>query len=170
MTTLKENKVMLVRNLMHVGVMTCPADTTVAEATRILLDQNLESLLVLDNNGHTAGVFGKREAIKTYIGQENNAGGWHTLTVADAMHPDILEVPPDIPATTAAQIMLDQDTRDIYLMHYAGGIGWPAAMFRFDEVLRYLGAESDAEVAAMGVGAPRKSGIEFFRDRYSKVK
>jgi CBS domain-containing protein len=163
------NKIMLVRDLMHVGVMTCPADTSVVEATRILLDQNLESLLVLDENGHTAGVFGRHEAVKAYIDQENHSGDWQTLTVADVMHANILEVPPDIPATTAAQIMLDEDTRDIYLLHHAGGIGWPAAMFRFDEVLRYLGAESEAEVAAMGVGAPRKSGIEFFKDRYAKV-
>ena len=169
MSTRKENNIMLVRDLMHVGVMTCSANTPVVEAIHLLLNQNLESVLVLDDNGHTAGVFGRREAIKIYTNQ-TNAGNWQTLTVADAMQTNILEVPPDIPATAAAQIMLDQDTRDIYLLHYAGGIGWPAATFRFDEVLRYLGAESDEEVAAMGVGAPRKSGIEFFRDRYSKVK
>ena len=159
---------MLVRNLIHVGVITCPADTPVVEAIHILLDQNLESILVLDNYGHAAGVFGRCEAAKAYL--DSDGDNWQTLTVAEAMYLDILEVPPDIPATAAAHIMLDRDTRDIYLMHHAGGISWPAAIFRFDEVLQYLAAESEADIAAMGVGAPRKSAIEFFRERYFKTK
>jgi len=54
------------------------------------------------------------------------------------------------------------------LLHHAGGIGWPAAVFRFEDILRYLAAETEADVAALGVGAPRKSAIELFRERYAK--
>jgi CBS domain-containing protein len=93
-----------------------------------------------------------------------------TLTVGEVMRPDIPQVPPDIPATAAAQIMLDQGVREIYLMHHGGGISWPAAVLRFEDVLRYLAAESEADVADMGAGAPRKSPIEAFIERYSKAQ
>jgi CBS domain-containing protein len=93
-----------------------------------------------------------------------------SLTVADVMRPDIPEVPPDIPATAAAQIMLDRGVREIYLMHHGGGMSWPAAVLRFEDVLRYLAAESEADVADIGLGVPRKSPIETFMERYSKVQ
>ncbi len=170
MAALDKNKNMLVRDLMNVGVITCSTDTPVAEATRLLLDRDLESVLVLDLiNSNAAGVFGRREAIRAYANLEN-AEDWQTLTVADVLHPDIIEVPPDIPATAVAQIMLDQDTRDIYMLHHAAGIGWPAAIFRFDEIVRYLSAETEEEIEAMGVHAPRKSAIEIFKERYSTLK
>jgi hypothetical protein len=84
------------------------------------------------------------------------------------MDPDIPEVPPDIPATAAAQIMLDEGIREIYLMHHGGGSSWPAAVLRFEDVLRYLAAESEADLADMGAGARRTSPIEAFMERYSK--
>jgi hypothetical protein len=82
------------------------------------------------------------------------------------MRPDIPEVPPDIPATAAAQIMLDQGIHEIYLMHHGGGASWPAAVLRFEDILRYLSAESETDVADLGAGAPRTSPIEAFMERY----
>ena len=54
------------------------------------------------------------------------------------MRPDIPEIPSDIPAAAAAQIMLDQGVRGLYLMHHDGGISWPAAVIRVEDVLRHL--------------------------------
>ncbi len=135
--------VKLVRDLMHIGVTTCPAETPLIEAVRILLQEGLESLIVLDDNGHAAGLFGRPEAVAAYGLSGAHMHGYAGLTVVEAMRPDIPEIPPDIPATAAAQIMLDQQVRDLYLMHHDGGIRWPAAVLRFDDVLRYLADKSD---------------------------
>lgn len=160
----------LVRDLMHIGVTTCQADTPLVEAVRILLGQGLESCIVLDQNSHAVGVLGRREAVAAYGRSGASSGDVHSLTVADVMQPEILTVPPDIPATAAAQIMLDRDVRELYLMHHGGGRSWPAAVLRFEDVLRYMAATSDAEVADLGAGAPRKSPIEAFVERYSKAR
>jgi len=169
MAVSKERTTKLVRDLMHIGVTTCRADAPLAEAVRMLLREGLESLIVLDENGHAVGMLSRREAVAAYGRSGVDAQDARTLTVAEVMCPDIPEIPPDIPATTAAQIMLDRNVREIYLMHHAGGIGWPAAVLRFEDVLRYLAAESEEEIAAMGVGAPRKSPIDVFMERYSKT-
>ncbi len=130
--------VKFVRDLMHIGVTTCPADTPLIEVIHILLRDGLESLIVLDDNGHAAGLFGRREAMAAFGLSGINSRDYKTLTVADAMRPDIPEIPPDIPATAAVQIMLDQDIRAMYLMHHDGGIMWPSAVLRFEDVLHYL--------------------------------
>lgn len=127
-----------VRDLMQIGVVTCPANTPLVEAVAILLREELESLVVLDANGHAAGLFGRREAVVAYGLSPLRTQGYATLTVAEAMRPDIPEIPADIPATAAAQLMLDQGERAFYLMHHDGGIRWPSAVFRFEDVLRQM--------------------------------
>ena len=156
----------LVRDLMHIGVATCQADTLLVEAVRTLLREDLESLIVLDENSHAVGMLSRREAVVVYGQAGVDMREVRTLAVADVMKPEIPEVPPDIPATAGVQIMLDQGIREIYLMHHGGGASWPAAVLRYEDVLRYLSAESEADVADLGAGAPRPSPIEAFAERY----
>ena len=133
-----EHTIKLVRDLMHIGVITCRADMPLVEAAAILLRENLESLVVLDENGHAVGLLGRREVITAYGRSDTTSQCPGSLTVAEVMRPDIPEIPPDIPAAAAAQIMLDQGLRALYLLHHDGGISWPAAVFRFEDVLRYI--------------------------------
>ena len=136
MATPKGHTIKLVRDLMHIGVITCQADTPLVEAVAILLRENLESLIILDENGHAIGLLGRREAVLAYGRSSATSCCCQSLTVADVMRSKIPEIPADIPAAAAAQIMLDQGVRDIYLLHHDSGISWPAAVFRFEDILR----------------------------------
>jgi CBS domain-containing protein len=160
--------VKLVRDLMHIGVATCQADASLLEAVRKLLQEERESFIVLDDNSHAIGVFSRQEAVAAYGRSGVDVSQLEQMTVSDAMRPEVPEIPPDIPTTAAAQIMLDLNVREIYLMHHGGGISWPAAVLRFEDVLRHLTAGSDADVADLGARAARKSPIETFMERYSK--
>jgi hypothetical protein len=55
-----------------------------------------------------------------------------------------------------------------YVMHHDGGIDWPAVKFCFEDVLCYLAAESDTDIADIGAGAARKTPLELFKERYSQ--
>ena len=160
--------VRLVRDLMHIGVPTCRDDTPLVEAVRTLLRDELESVIVLDGNSHAVGMLSRLEIVVAFGRLGADAHSAESLTVADVMRPDIPEVPPDIPAAAAAQLMLDQGVREVYLMHHGGGNSWPAAVLRFEDVLRCLAAESDSDLTDMGAGASRTSPIEAFMERYSQ--
>ena len=147
MTPQKPSSPKLVRDLMQIGVITCRADLPLGEAVEILLRDNLESLIVLDEVGHAVGWL-KRSQAKAVYGRAA-AQSCDRLTVAEVMRPDIPEIPPDIPAAAAAQIMLDLGVRSLFLMHHDGGVSWPAAVFRFEDILRQLVAEARAEVQLM---------------------
>jgi CBS domain-containing protein len=138
MAATQEQPVKLVRDLMRIGVITCRADTSLVEAVTILLRENLDSLVVLDERGHAVGLLGRDEAVAAYGCSSATTRTCDTLTVAEVMRPDIPEIPSDIPAAAAAQMMLDQGLRSLYLMHHDGGISWPAAVFRVEDVLRHL--------------------------------
>ncbi len=136
----------LVRDLMHIGVPTCAEDTPLMEAIQILLADKLEALVVLDSHGHAAGVLNRADVVAAFARLDKKK--WEALSVAQVMHPDYLEIPSDIPATAALQIMLDRGVREAYLMHHDRGLSWPAAVLRFDDVLRYMVAPAAAESKA----------------------
>ena len=59
-TNLTERK--LVRDLMTVGVPTCPPHTPIVDLTRLMLEKNWEAVVVLDGEeGHALGVVSQDE-------------------------------------------------------------------------------------------------------------
>ena len=142
MTTTSTDTIKLVRDLMLIGVRTCRTKTSLIDAIRILALEKIEALIVLDENGHATGLFGLREVMNAFGLYGTDIRNCQKLTVAEVMQPNIPEILPEIPATAAAQLMLDQNIREMYLMHHDGGFKWPAAVLRFEDILSYLANQS----------------------------
>ncbi len=147
----------LVRDLMTVGVQTCPPSTTVADVARLLLDNNLEAVVVLDVEGHAAGIVSQDELVTAYARGE--AG---SLTAEQIMREGVPQAPPDIPLAAAAQMMRDQGLRVFFLMHNAGGIIYPAALISYRHFLRHLAARTEDELNDLGIAAARQSPLDVF--------
>ena len=148
---------LLVRDLMSVGVVTCKPTTPIAEVARLLLEEDLEGVIVLDTEGHASGVVSKAELVRAYS-QDN----CETLTAEEVMRADILQLPPDIPLAAAAQLMQDQGVRVAFMMHNAAGITYPAAVITYKHFLRHFAAHNDEELNDLGIKAARQSPIEYF--------
>jgi predicted transcriptional regulator len=146
-----------VRDLMAVGVATCPPETPIVEVTRLLLEKQLEGIVVLDTEGNASGSISRDELVQAYT--RDNC---RDLTAEDVMRDSIPQVPPDIPLTVAAQLMRDQGVRVVFLMHHAGGIQYPAASLSYTQLLRHLAAPSDQDLQDLGTAAARKTPLESF--------
>ena len=163
-TTLTNRK--LVRDLMTVGVPTCPPHTPIVDLTRLMLEKNWEAVVVLDGDeGHAIGVVGQAEIVKAY-----ERADARTLTAEQIMHEGVPTIPPDILLTVAAQMMVDQHVRAFFLMHNAGGIIYPAAYLTYRHILRHLAAQSDDDLKDMGIAAARRAPLEQFIARRDAAK
>ena len=60
----------LVRDLMTIGVPTCKIDSPVVDIARFLIDNNVEEMVVLGDEGEGVGVVGYEELVSAY-GREN---------------------------------------------------------------------------------------------------
>jgi CBS domain-containing protein len=150
----------LVRDLMTVGVVTCPPGASIQELAALLLDSGLDDLIVLDD-GHALGVIGQDDLVKALARQDV-----HTLQARDILREDVPQVPPDIPLTAAAQIMRDLGIRTLFLMHHASGIEYPAAMISYAHLLRLLAAQDPGDLRDLGIQADRQSPLEkYFQKR-----
>ena len=162
---MSEQSTKLVRDLMTVGVATCSLNTPLPEVVCYLLEKNLESIIVLDEEGHAAGMVSHEELIRVY-GDES----FDTLTAEQVMRADIPQLPPDIPLTAAAQLMLDMKVRAAYMMHHAGGIIYPAAMLSYRHLLRHLAAKSEEDLDDLGIEAKRRTPVEVFIEKRDRLR
>jgi CBS-domain-containing membrane protein len=151
----------LVRDLMTIGVATCAPQTPVVDLARWMLDKGLEAFVVLDGEeGHALGIVGQDELVRAYAHSDVSQ-----LKAMDILHEGVPEVPPDVPVTVAAQLMLDQGLRALFLMHHSAGIEYPAAVITYQHLLRHLAARDASELRDLGLHAGRQSPLDAFIQR-----
>ncbi len=153
------------RDLMKVGVPTCKTDTPVVEVARFLIENNVEEMVVLGQEGEGVGVCGYRELIRSYIREDIRE-----LQAEDIMTEGIPEIPPDIPLNLAAQLLQDKSLRVAYLNHNSAGIIYPAASISAKHLVRNLAARNEADLKDLGLKAERKSPIEVFKERRKEAR
>jgi CBS-domain-containing membrane protein len=154
---------MLVRDLMSVGVPTCPVDTPVDLLAKKMLEKDWEAVVVLESEqGHAVGMVSQADILQAYTRSD-----YTQLTAEDVMGETLPIVPPDIPITAAAQLMLDQGTRVVYITHHAGGIKYPAAWLTLKHLLRYLTGD---DLSDLGIRATREKPLDIFIRRRDEAR
>jgi CBS domain-containing protein len=152
----------LVRDLMTVGVMTCSPSTLLEDLARSAIEKRVEAVIVLnEEDGHALGVVSQEDIVTAFA-----RGGHRELTAVEIMSDGVPQIPPDIPLSAAAQIMLDRGIRALFLMHHAGGIEYPAAVITYNHFLRLLSARDAEELQDLGIKASRQLPLEaYFKKR-----
>jgi CBS domain-containing protein len=149
----------LVRDLMTVGVTTCPPDTPISELAQLQLEKELEEIVVL-SEGNALGVVGPDELVRALSSPD-----FRSLTAEQVMREGVPQVPPDIPLAAASQIMQDLGVRTLFLMHHAAGIEYPAAFITYRHFLRYLAARDSEDLRDLGIKAERQPPLDAFNQR-----
>jgi CBS domain-containing protein len=151
----------LVRDLMSVGVATCSPDTPIVDIARLLVENSLEAVVVLDPvEGHALGIVSQDELMQAY-----SQGEARSMRAEDIMRDGVPQVRPDIPLGVASQLMRDQGVRVLFIMHHAGGIEYPAAYISYRHLLRHIAAKEGEDLRDLGIQAERQSPLEVFIQR-----
>ncbi len=150
MTDIEQSNPQLVRDLMTVGVVTCLPDTSIVDIARIMLDADVEAVVVLEE-GNALGFIGQDELVQAFTRQD-----YADLTAEQILREGVPQIPADIPLSAAAQYMLDQRVRALFLMHHAGGIEYPAALISYRHLLRLMAARNPQELSDLGIQAERE--------------
>lgn len=150
---------------MTVGVPTCKINTPVVDVARFLIENNVEEMVVLGEEGEGVGVCGYQELVQAY-GRED----MRELTAEDVMSEGVPELPSDIPLKLAAQLMRDKNIRVAYMNHNSAGIIYPAASITYRHLVRHLAAKDESELKDLGINAERKSPLEVFIERRDEAR
>jgi CBS domain-containing protein len=160
-----ESSPKLVRDLMTVGVPTCKTTTPVVDVARFLIENNVEEMVVLGEEGEGVGICGYKELVNAY-----NREDVRELTAEELMSEGVPELPSDIPLKLAAQLMKDKGIRVAYMNHNSAGIIYPAASISYKHLVRHLAAKDESELKDLGINADRKSPLEQFIERRDEAR
>jgi CBS domain-containing protein len=150
---------------MTVGVPTCKINTPVVDVARFLVENNVEEMVVLGEEGEGVGICGYKELVNSY--QRDDV---RELTVEAIMTEGVPELPSDITLTLAAQLMRDKCIRVAYMNHNSAGIIYPAALISYKHLVRHLAAKDDSDLKDLGINAERKSPLEVFIERRDRAR
>src|ERR671931_574854 len=95
---------MLVRDLMHPGLITCPPDTRLGDAARLLVEHRVHAVIVTDANGEPAGVLSDTDLL---AGEWLSTDAASLSTVQEVTAGELMSSPPatvdaNAPASEAA--------------------------------------------------------------------
>jgi len=150
---------------MTVGVPTCKVNTPVVEIARFLIENSVEEMVVLGDEGEGVGICGYKELVNAYDREEVRE-----LTAEEVMSEGVPELPSDIPLKLAAQLLKDKGIRVAYMNHNSAGIIYPAASISYKHLVRHLAAKNENELKDLGINAERKSPLEKFIERRDKAR
>jgi CBS domain-containing protein len=162
---MSESSPKLVRDLMTVGVPTCKTTTPVVDIARFILENNVEEMVVLGDEGEGVGICGYKELVDVYEREDVRE-----LTAEEIMSEGVPELPSDIPLKLAAQLMKDKNIRVAYMNHNSAGIIYPAASISYKHLVRHLAAKEESELKDLGINAERKSPLEQFIERRDEAR
>jgi CBS domain-containing protein len=140
-------------------------NTPVVDIARFLVDNNVEEMVVLGEEGEGVGVCGYNELVDAY--EREDVRG---LIAEDIMSEGVPELPSDITLKLAAQLMRDKGIRVAYMNHNSAGIIYPAASISYKHLVRHLAAKDESELKDLGINAERKSPLEVFIERRDEAR
>ena len=150
---------------MTVGVPTCKTTTLLVDVARFLIENNVEEMVVLGDEGEGVGICGYKELVNAYERDDVRE-----LTAEEVMSEGVPELPSDIPLKVAAQLMKDKNVRVAYMNHNSAGIIYPAASISYKHIVRHLAARDESELKDLGINAERKSPLEQFIERRDEAR
>jgi len=101
---------LLVRDLMHLGVVTCNVGVSICEVAQSMVDNAVHCVVVLDEAGEACGVISDLDLTKFY-GREIKS-----LTAEDVLEGNVIIVDPNAPISAAMVIMLEKHIHHLVIM------------------------------------------------------
>jgi CBS domain-containing protein len=134
----------IIRDFMRRGVVTCGVDANAAEVAKIMLDNDVSALVVIDERLNACGVISKTDLIG-YYGKDLSL-----ITAEDIMTSEILTVSPDTLVHEAVQLMVERRVHQLVIVTKGGAHRRPVAIFTTGDAVALmagkLGPQSEAQI------------------------
>jgi len=126
----------VIRDIMCRGVVTCSVNADAAEVARIMLDNDVSALVVVDERLDACGIISKTDLIR-YYGKDLSRIG-----AEDIMTPEILTVSPDTLVHDAVQLILQRGIHQLVIVTEGGVHRRPVAIFTTTDALALMADKS----------------------------
>jgi predicted transcriptional regulator len=131
-----KKKSMLVKDAMHKGVVSIDSSTTVGEATKIMNDKALRTLVVIDFDCALGGVLSQIDVVAAKLLHEDRKK-FENIAVGEIMTNRVLTVPPEMTLREAAAIITKHRIHRVVVADN-DDLCNPVGMLSLSDIMRYL--------------------------------
>jgi predicted transcriptional regulator len=125
-----------IRDIMHRGVIFCYLGDSVKEGGRIMDENNIRGVVVVEESGKVKGFISNTDLIRCYDKNVEN------VLVDDIMHPFTMEVDPDWPIKKAIEIMIKNRYEHLIIVDNFKESGKPVAVLTSYDIVQYMSGMS----------------------------
>ncbi|MDZ4720647.1 MAG: CBS domain-containing protein [Roseiflexaceae bacterium] len=134
-----------VRDIMHHGVISCPAETSVEDAVRIMNERRIHAIVVIDGPGYLAGIVSQTDLMSAWQDGSNYQKVMHG-PVGDVMTQSVVSCMPDMELNRAIKMLnRNQIHRLVVVEERNDGRFWPVGILSMTDIVRYLESQSSSE-------------------------
>lgn len=126
----------LVRDAMHRGVVSCDSSTTVIEATKLMMQSHVRSLIVVDADCGLVGILSQSDLVNAKLVHPSEKM-WEHLSVGEIMTSRVLTVTPHAPVEEAARTMIDHRIHRIVVAE-ADDPCHPIGILSMGDIMRHM--------------------------------
>ena len=132
-----------VRNIMHHGIISCPAETSAEEALKIMNQNRIHAIVVVDGPGYLAGIVSQTGLMKFWQGGSAYAMVMYA-PVSEIMTPSVVSCMPDMELSRAIKLLnRNKIHRLVVVEERNDGRFWPIGILSMTDIVRHLDKSSE---------------------------
>ena len=116
------------------GVFGCDRYTTLCNAARRMVEENISSLVVVDEDGYLAGIITRTDLMRLAI----TITDWEIHPVKNFMIAPVVTVPPEATLAQVAELMLKKQIHRIVVVRDEGGRQRPLSVVSDADILYHM--------------------------------
>lgn len=122
----------LVKQIMHSGVISCDADTSVADVVRVLSDTDIHALVVTGDSGAVVGLISHMDIIPHF------AADLTQITAAQIMTSKVISVAPEASVLEAIAVMVSKRIHRLVVTQLEDGELMPVGILSTTDIVREM--------------------------------
>lgn len=118
----------------RLGIHSCGPNMSLVSAIRLMVDDEVSSLVVEDDRGYLLGLISRMEILRAHVERED----WASELVQDHMVTEVLVVTPQDLLMDAARMMIQRDVRQVVIALEEEGRYRPVALLTDGDLAYHL--------------------------------
>jgi CBS domain-containing protein len=116
------------------GCYHCSADTSMVDAVRRLVSEDISSLVVTDHDGYLVGVITRADVLRCYLAHDD----WEQQRVDEYMSREVVTVAPEDQLRHVADLLLEKHIHSVIVVRDEDGKHRPVAVVSDSDLVYHL--------------------------------
>lgn len=116
------------------GVYNCYQDCELGEAARRLVEEDISTLVVVDDEGFLVGIVTRIDLLRAWMATDS----WDKKPVKDYMNPSVITVPPQTRLTKVAELLLDKQIHRVVVVREEDGKQRPVSVVSAGDLVYHM--------------------------------